>query len=84
MEISQGSPKATNIPNMIGNLMTIENYKVPPGKFLKHFKTFYFIMVKNYNTHHHFYTFGYMKKLFLHNVNNNGIFSDYSQIDFWK
>ena len=27
MEISQGSPKATNIPNMIGNLMTMENYK---------------------------------------------------------
>ena len=31
MELSQGSLKVTNIPNMIGNLMTIENYKVQPG-----------------------------------------------------
>ena len=27
MELSKGSLKAMNIPNMIGNLMTIENYK---------------------------------------------------------
>ena len=46
IEISQGSPKVPNIPNMIGNLMTIENYKVPPGKFLKHFKIFLFYLGK--------------------------------------
>ena len=31
MELCQGSLKTMNIPNMTGNLMTIENYKVQPG-----------------------------------------------------
>ena len=31
MESSHRSPKATSIPNMIGNLMTIEKYKVQLG-----------------------------------------------------
>ena len=56
MEISQRSPKVTNISNMIGNLMTIENYKVPPGIKLSHFEKFYYDIVKEHNTFNCDYT----------------------------
>ena len=47
MELSQGSPKVMNIPNMIGNLMTIENYKQSTTRYeVKQLYKILFTLVK--------------------------------------